>query len=98
MGKKIRLILFAAQLTFGALDSHSTRFSVAHGGVEVNPLGKPFVHSNAMYVSNGILSVGVFLAAKKLEKKHPKLSWVVQSADLGHIWGWQYTRTHTTAK
>lgn len=90
---KLKIALLIAQLGFGALDSHSTRHVITHGGFEYNPFVKPFAHSPGLYASNAAQSLGKYFIARKIQHKHPKLAWALQIEDAaGHASGWLVTR------
>jgi hypothetical protein len=99
MPHRLKIVLLAGQLLVGALDSRSTRLNEGHGGQEVNPLGRPFVHTPALYASNAALSLGAYWLGRRMEKsKHVwvrKANLAPQLVDLaGHSWGLAYTRAH----
>lgn len=90
---KLKLVLLGLQFLAGGLDAHATRHTIAIGGIEHNPLARPFVHSDALYASNAAFSLANYWLAKKLEHKHPKLSLVPQAVDASwHLSGYAYTK------
>lgn len=96
MPHRLKIIVLAGQLAMGAWDSHVTRVNLANGGVEDNPIARPFVHSPALYAGNAVLSLGAYWLSRRME--HSKRPWVrrmqylPQTLDVaGHGWGVAYT-------
>lgn len=71
---KLKLAIFIGQLLFSTLDARVTRRSADLGAHEYNPFVRPMVHSNAIYFDFIGESVVSYIAGRKLERTHPKLS------------------------
>jgi hypothetical protein len=82
--KRIWFTLAAAQHGAAAFDAWSTRRSLANGGRELNPLMKPFAHSNAIYAATQVGPVLFdYLGKRMMMSRNPMLRrmwWLPQVA------------------
>ena len=78
------VILSAVQHSAAAFDAYSTRQSIENGGVERDPLMRPFAHSPAMYAAIQVGPLLLDYTARKMQRSHydvaRKLWWAPQSA------------------
>jgi hypothetical protein len=82
--KRIWFTLAAAQHGAAAFDAWSTRRSLSNGGRELNPLMKPFAHSNAIYAATQVGPVLFdYLGKRMMMSRNPMLRrmwWLPQIA------------------
>jgi hypothetical protein len=87
------LVLSGIQAAAVSYDQVMTREGIDHGGVEINPLSRPFVHSNAAMTAGSVAEVfgTMYIAEKMRHSKHAVLrdTWfllpLVPTA--AHAWG-----------
>ena len=87
--------LTAAAETFAMLDSHSTREVLSRGGVENDPLFRPFAHSGTLYAAQTAETAGfAWLGWKMHHSGNPYMRrfwWVPQVAQIGlNMGGWRH--------
>jgi hypothetical protein len=85
------LVLMAAQHGAAAFDAYSTRYAVGHGAVEQNPLLRPFVHSDSIYVVSQIAPAVLDLVGRRLARSQNgfirRMWWLPQTLSTGtYIW------------
>jgi hypothetical protein len=85
------LVLMAAQHGAAALDAYSTRYAVGHGAVEENPLLRPFVHSDSIYVVSQVAPAVLDLLGRRIERSQNglirRMWWLPQTLSTGtYIW------------
>jgi len=91
------IALWAADNLAQTLDYRATRWSITHGGRELNPFTRPFVHSPALYVEGQAeLALTAYLGHRMRNSKHAcvrKFWWLPQTITFAqNVSGWQFTR------
>lgn len=85
------LILSAAGHTAATLDAYSTRRAIAMGGVESNPLIRPFAHSPAIYAALQTDPLVLNYVGYRLQRSQNKflrrIWWVPQSVGIAASFG-----------
>jgi len=81
------LILSAVQHGAAGFDAYSTRRAIRNGGVEMDPLMRPFAHSPAIYAAIQLGPVMLDIVARRMQRSRNNLLrhtwWVPQSAGTG---------------
>jgi len=81
------IALSVVQHGAAAFDAYSTRQSIGHGGVEDDPLMRPFANSPAIYVATQVTSVLLDLLARHMQRSEygmvRRVWWVPQSLGAG---------------
>ena len=85
------LILSAAGHAAAALDAYSTRRAIAMGGVESNPLVRPFAHSPAIYAALQTDPLVLNFVGYRLQRSQNRflrrIWWVPQSVGMAASFG-----------
>jgi hypothetical protein len=85
--RRMWIALSAVQHGAAAFDAYSTRQSIGHGGVEDDPLMRPFANSPAIYVATQVTPVLLDLLARHMQRSEygmvRRVWWVPQSLGAG---------------
>jgi hypothetical protein len=85
--RRMWIALSVVQHGAAAFDAYSTRQSIGHGGVEDDPLMRPFANSPAIYVATQVTPVLLDLLARHMQRSEygmvRRVWWVPQSLGAG---------------
>jgi len=85
--RRMWIALSAVQHGAAAFDAYSTRQSIGHGGVEDDPLMRPFANSPAIYVATQVTPVLLDLLARHMQRSEygmvRRAWWLPQSLGAG---------------
>jgi hypothetical protein len=90
--------LCAAQLVSTGLDAYATSRIMSSGGIEYNPLDRPFVsHGNAVLAASWSVesTLSIMVSARLQRRGHKTLGRVLQISEIaGHSYGAYYSLAH----
>jgi hypothetical protein len=85
--RRMWIALSAVQHGAATFDAYSTRQSIGHGGVEDDPLMRPFANSPAIYVATQVTPVLLDLLARHMQRSEygmvRRAWWLPQSLGAG---------------